>query len=271
MLSVYPGYFHQQGRRFLLQFISQPNLPSGTVRLCAVSEEAVQVRQALQSLGVSIIPVAANPALDAPVHSHADMLLHHLEGWRLVAARQDAPCLAPLRALGFHIEPAGKPPVSPYPGDVSLDALRLPGLLLARLDALDPVIHAWCQANGIRLLDTRQGYAKCSVCIVAENAVVTADAKLHALCARQGLDALLIRPGHIALPSYAYGFIGGCTGLLAPDLLCFAGDPRRHPDYANLRSFARDHGVYLHALLPGALWDVGGILPLLEQAPSQFV
>lgn len=254
-----------------MQFVSQPHLPSRAVRLCAVSEEAAPVRQALQSLGVASIPVAANPALDAPVRSHADMLLHHLGGRRLVAARQDAPCTAPLHEQGFIIVPAGRPPVSPYPGDVSLDALRLSGVLIARLDALDPVIGAWCRENGIRLLHTRQGYAKCSVCIVAENAVVTADTALHALCIRLGLDALLIQPGNIALPGYSHGFIGGCTGLLAPDLLCFAGDPRHHPDYAGIRSFARNHGVYLHALLPGMLRDVGGILPLLELSPPQHV
>ena len=83
---------------------------------------------------------------------------------------------------------------------------------------------------GLELIPVKQGYAKCSLCIVSENAVITADEGLAYTLCRAGLDVLKIIPGCIRLPGYGYGFIGGCCGKLDAATMAFAGDPLTHPD-----------------------------------------
>ena len=81
----------------------------------------------------------------------------------------------------------------------------------------------------------------------------------------KGFAVLLIRPGHIALPGYDTGFIGGCCGKLAPDKLAFAGALSSHPDGERMREFLHSRCVAPVELRESPLVDVGGILPLRER------
>ena len=84
----------------------------------------------------------------------------------------------------------------------------------------------------------------------------------------EGFAVLLIRPGHIALPGYDTGFIGGCCGKLAPDELAFAGALSSRPDGERMREFLHSRCVAPVELREGPLVDVGGILPLREHCGS---
>ena len=66
------------------------------------------------------------------------------------------------------------------------------------------------------------------------------------------------------MPGYDTGFIGGCSGKLAPDKMAFAGQLSSHPDGELIRAFILDCGISVTELKKGPLLDVGGILPLLQ-------
>ena len=120
---------------------------------------------------------------------------------------------------------------------------------------------------GLELIPVKQGYAKCSLCIVSENAVITADEGLAYTLCRAGLDVLKIIPGCIRLPGYGYGFIGGCCGKLDAATMAFAGDPLTHPDGKKILSFMERHGVKPRNLLGQGekLIDIGSILPVMQE------
>ena len=111
-----------------------------------------------------------------------------------------------------------------------------------------------------------QGYTRCSACVLGENAIITADPSISEAAERAGLDVLRIQPGHISLPGYEYGFIGGCTGLLGPGLLGVCGCLENHPDGGRMLDFAEAHGVRVLTIPTpdGRLWDIVGIVPLAE-------
>ena len=77
---------------------------------------------------------------------------------------------------------------------------------------------------------------------------------------------LLIQPGHIQLPGYDTGFLGGCCGKLAADKLAFTGQLDLHPDGQRIQSFLEQRGVTAVELTTGPLIDVGGIVPLMENS-----
>ena len=87
---------------------------------------------------------------------------------------------------------------------------------------------------------------------------------IYKICVANQIDVLKISVGDILLDGYAYGFIGGCCGLVSKDTLAFSGNVGLHRDFENMRDFTRNHHVELYSLTNEKLYDIGGILPIKE-------
>lgn len=246
-----------------MKAVEMANLPKAKVSVCAVSAKAVEERAALERLGIEVVAVEPSPLLAAPVSSHADMLLHHVGGEKLFAAQQNSAHCRRLRQLGFQLLDCGTEPMGDYPWDIPLNIAAIGSIA---------VIGKKCPESELTRLyrktktciEVSQGYARCSICIVADNAVITADGGIASALLNAEFDVLKISPGGIAIDGYDTGFIGGCCGLTAPDTLAFCGDVRLLKDGERIISFARERGVYIEKLTDGIPKDVGGILPLAE-------
>ena len=152
-------------------------------------------------------------------------------------------------------------------GTMDTIAANVSANLLGLGNAATPLGLEAARRMGLELIPVKQGYAKCSLCIVSENAVITADEGLAYTLCRAGLDVLKIIPGCIRLPGYGYGFIGGCCGKLDAATMAFAGDPLTHPDGKKILSFMERHGVKPRNLLGQGekLIDIGSILPVMQE------
>ena len=129
----------------------------------------------------------------------------------------------------------------------------------------DPSLKAFLAQSGRRLISVRQGYAKCSVCFVAPNAVITEDAGIAAALKKEGADVLLISAGDVVLSKAHSGFFGGSAGLIAPELLAVNGRLDTHRDGEKIKTFLHKYGVRALELTDGKITDIGGILPLTEE------
>lgn len=245
-------------------FLSSPNLPRSRVTLMAFSAAAAPVAQWLSGREIRTILLPADNRMAVPVRFHADLLLHHLGGNALVLANARGEAAQRLRAEGFCTLQAKRKLSSQYPQDVPLCALRIGNYLFAKRSSLDPAVEQYCGKQGVALIDSPQGYARCSVLVLRENAAVTADSALAKAMESVGISVLRIRPGFICLPGYSCGFLGGCCGLIAPDLLLCNGDISLHPDGKRITEFAARYGIRILSAHPGELIDIGGILPLKE-------
>jgi hypothetical protein len=74
-----------------------------------------------------------------------------------------------------------------------------------------------------------------------------------------GVNVLLIEPGHISLPPYEYGFIGGASGVCG-DKVYFLGNIKLHPDGERMEKFIRDAGLIPVNLSDEPLVDLGGLM-----------
>ncbi len=97
----------------------------------------------------------------------------------------------------------------------------------------DRVILQSVKEQGLEIINVRQGYAKCSLCVFP-GGVITSDEGIYKKI-HQKIDTLLIRPGFISLPGCEYGFIGGASGYFGK--LYFLGDITLHPDYQEIKHF----------------------------------
>lgn len=244
------------------RFLKTPNLPEARVTLCALASGNFLYTQSLQEQGVKALEIPAHPLLAEPVCRHADLQIHHLGGGVLLTLPDAMPgLLFALSEEKFDVKPICFTPNSVYPNDIPLCCFALGNALYCSPQHTASEIKALYK----RILAVRQGYARCSTCIVDANAIITADTGIAAVAERQGIAVLRIQPGHILLPGYSHGFIGGCCGLLNKRLLAFTGEINTHPDGARIRAFCRRRGVQIIALGSGPLVDIGGILPLKEK------
>ena len=145
-----------------------------------------------------------------------------------------------------------------YPNDVKFNAALVGNKLICNRKTVSKLILAEAEKNGCEIIHVSQGYTKCSVCIVSENAIITSDKPIFDACIAHGIDALLITEGNIDLPGYNYGFIGGATGILG-DSVYFCGDISKHHDGERIIEFCQNHGKTANSLSDQNLLDVGTI------------
>ena len=113
-------------------------------------------------------------------------------------------------------------------------------------------------------ISSRQGYSRCSVCVVNDNAIITADEGICRSAEARGVDVLKIRPGYIDLPGFDYGFIGGASFKISDTKLAFTGRLDRHPDAERIIEFVSLHNVDIVYITDKPAFDIGGVIPITE-------
>ena len=239
-------------------------MPQSPVKTVLISVDAKDISQKLENCAVKTINITAQKSLYPAVRSHADMQVCHLGGNKIVCADLSSDYVNDLRDLEFEIIPSQMGLKSEYPSDIPLNSAFLgKNHLICGVNYTDQTILNHAKQNVTNIIDTKQGYAKCSTCIVTENAIITSDKSIEKSAVSNGIDALLIRPGYITLTGLDYGFIGGASGLIDKDLMAFCGDIKLHPDFDLISDFLWKYRVDYLCLSDSILQDIGGILPII--------
>ena len=145
-----------------------------------------------------------------------------------------------------------------YPHDVLFNAFILGHRLICNTKTVSKLILDFAEKYDHDIVHVSQGYAKCSVAVVSDNAIITSDKAISSTCANLGIDVLTISEGHIFLPPYDYGFIGGTCGVYE-DKIYFCGSIEKLPDAMSIKEFCRKHGKTAISLSLDALQDVGSL------------
>jgi len=114
------------------------------------------------------------------------------------------------------------------------------------------------------IIDTSQGYAKCSTLVVDENSIVTADIDIATKSKACGIDVLKIEQGSIKLDGYNYGFIGGCGAKIDENTMYFTGDIKSHLQGNIISEFINNKGIKIISGSSKELIDIGSIIVLKE-------
>jgi len=248
-----------------MSLLKIPNLPKSRVIAAAISVNAKKLALELIKLGINPIYVQPNSALTRTVQSHPDMLIHHLGGDAVLLAKGQGSLFFRLSELGFNPKYIEADLNKAYPTDCLLNGARVGLNLICGNNIISTEIILYCENRGISSIFVKQGYSKCSVCVIDNQSIITADEGIHNAALMAGLDSLLISAGYVDIEDYDYGFLGGCCGKLDKSTLAFNGNIKNHPDYQRIKDFAKEKNVYLELLNSDPLFDIGGILPLCEQ------
>lgn len=220
------------------------------------------VLDSLKERGFEILQLPPDPSLPDPVSGHSDLLVFIIDGYLLTRedyyhqayVEIDRLCKKARFKRMITTEKAG----AKYPLDCGLCAAISGKNILYCDKSADRKLLRMATAYGYSLLRVPQGYAKCSCAILADGAIITSDEGIERVTRAAGIDTLLISAGHVDLPGYNYGFIGGASGLCG-NTLYFAGRIEDHPDYEAIKVFSEKHGTELVSLGDGKLYDVGSL------------
>ena len=191
--------------------------------------------------------------LPAPVSCHPDMLIASA-GSELVVCRyyyEENESVFNGVKVSLTDESHG----AEYPADVLLNCFELCGKVYGR----EASASKYIKQKAANFVNVKQGYAHCSTLIFGDHAV-TADEGIFKALTDNGADALKIRPGHIDLPGYGCGFIGGASFCFG-NTVYFFGSLSTHPDGEMIREFITSRGYGIEELVKRPLIDLGGAAP----------
>lgn len=153
---------------------------------------------------------------------------------------------------------SNEPTGDKYPSDVLFNACLVGNNLICNEKTISKLILDEAKSQGYQIIDVSQGYTKCSICVVSDNAIITADGGIAKACREKKIDFLEISEGYISLPPYDFGFIGGASGIHG-DKVYFCGLLDTHPDGEKIKKFCAIHKKIAVSLANGELQDVGSL------------
>lgn len=251
----------------MMRFVETPNLP-----VCAstviIGEKYCNILQnGVGKLGINILSMPDNPYVDDRLSGHADLSGLHLGGDRLLLAPylKGSSFSRQLEDRGFDIRFADIEQSALYPNDAQMNVCILGDKVIYNPKTVPDTIVK-CLTTGDRAvqISSRQGYSRCSVCVVNDNAIITADEGICRSAEAHGVDVLKIRPGYIDLPGFDYGFIGGASFKLSYTKLAFTGGLDKHPDAERIIEFASLHNIDIVYITDKPAFDIGGAIPITE-------
>ena len=194
----------------------------------------------LEEKDIRLTFVGPIPFVDIPINTHPDILYCKL--------KDDEVFIGDENLLS-----------SKYPGDTRYNACSTGKYFIHNLKYTDEKLLKRAKELGLKLVDVKQGYSKCSIVVIDENSVITYDEGISKALINEGLNVLLISPGHVKLEGYATGFIGGASGKIGDEII-FNGNLRFHPDFDRIETFINIRGLKLKYFTEYELTDIGSII-----------
>ncbi len=214
----------------------------------------------LERIGFKIIPTLKIPSLYDAINGHADIQIFKTQLGLIVAPEVFEYYKNALPDLD--IVKGSNKLQNKYPHDISYNCADLGNYLICKRLYTTIEIVEYGLRYKKKILNVNQGYSKCSICIINENALITADKSIAKACKENKIDVLEIDEGYIELNGMDYGFIGGATGLIDKTTLAVNGEIKTHPNSDNIISFVKNYGVDVIELRKGNLYDIGSIITL---------
>ncbi len=198
-------------------------------------------------------------ALAAPISSHTDMLILPIHREKLIYTHPGyfKTVKNLLGFAGYEIKTIDESLSAEYPHDILLNAAVIGNHIFGKLDSISAAVLKLAD-KGFTLHSVKQGYTKCSVVQVSDNAIITADKAIGKEAEKCGLSVLYVAEGHVTLPGYSFGFIGGASGYDGENIF-FCGDISAHSCGEKISEFCDAHGKKVISLSNKPLFDVGSI------------
>ncbi len=245
-------------------YVHTPNLPQNKVS-CVLVDYRISDKseETLTKMGIKVLKTAKLDTLYNSVDGHPDMQIHHIGDNVFVCEKSLVKYYNKLLP-DAEIVSGNTRLISNYPYDIAYNGAKLGNYFFHYLNYTDSKIIEYYKTNGDKLINVKQGYTKCSVAIINENAIITSDIKIAKIAQNLGLDALFTDNNEIILKGQNYGFWGGICGKIDKNTLIVNGNIEKLKNSESLLKFCQKYGVNIKSLNDSIPEDIGSILPIKE-------
>lgn len=243
----------------MLQYVEKPHLPQGRVCRLILGEKYRNVLEiALKSHFIESIWLKNNNFVDERLAGHCDLMAAHL-GKNKLAVLENVYCE---EFNNLNTVKIATPQSPQYPYDARLNFCIVGNKLIYNPRTAD----ALTQGLELEKLPCRQGYTKCSVCVIDEKSIITADRKIAEITRKNGIDTLLLNDEGLAnLDGFEHGFIGGAAFKVSKNKLAFTGVIRNQCERKRIEDFLVRRNIKAVYLTDKPLFDIGSAIPLIEE------
>jgi hypothetical protein len=217
----------------------------------------------LNSMGIQVIKTIKCDDVYEAISYHPDICIHPIDNSTLVVAPNVFEYYSYIfKNTSIKLIKGEKVLKSNYPYNVAYNVARVSRYAIHNFRYTDEKLLYYLKKKGIELINVKQGYSKCSVSIVNNNAMMTSDPSIFKRCSGYDIDILFIDAGYIELPGFDYGFIGGATGCISKNEFLFTGEYNNHPSRDKINQFLSKYGKKPIILSSKKIIDIGSIIPL---------
>ncbi|WP_158408890.1 DUF6873 family GME fold protein [Peptoclostridium acidaminophilum] len=253
----------------ILKFIENSFIPQGNATMFIIDSRTPDEAKDMLVKRGQIIETKPSENTYAAISGHPDISVCHLGGREIVVAPDSFEHYKELLSIyGFNVICGRSELQHSYPHNIQYNVAFVGKHAIHNFRHTDTVILEHIRKNGYVLVDVKQGYSKCSTCVIDGNSIITSDEGIHRAAMNFGIESLLIEKGGISLEGFEYGFIGGCSGLISENEIAFIGDLTEHACYRAMREFIEKRNREIVILGEFKLADYGSIIPLLEEQPK---
>ncbi|MFI3210683.1 MAG: hypothetical protein R3Y64_06500 [Peptostreptococcaceae bacterium] len=247
-----------------MKYVESSFIPSKKISLALIDKRvSKEILDKLNKLNIKVIKSTKNNTYDA-INYHPDISILKLDYQNIIVC----PNLYDyyknaLKLYNFNIIKGNKNIEEKYPKNIYYNICIFGKFAVHNFKYTDQNIIDYLDKNNFIKINVKQGYCKCMICVVDSNSIITSDIKIHKEVKKYGIDSLLIDNGSIDLFELNYGFIGGCSGLISNDTICFFGDIKKHKNYVEIEKFISSKNKKIVSLSSNNLIDYGSLLPLM--------
>lgn len=249
----------------MLGFIEKPHLPQSRVRHIIIGNKYRNtLENALIQNNLSPIWLRNNEFADERLSGHCDLMAAHLGGSRITVYEflRNSRLFDNIDIQKIELFTVPNPTGKAYPMDAGLNFCLIGGKLIYNPNTADKSVVGKLDCE---MIPCKQGYTKCSICVVDENAIITDDSKITQIAAANGIEALLVDKGLATLDGFKYGFIGGSSFKIDKNKVAFTGMIRNTYERNKIESFLSKRGIEAVYLTEDELFDIGSAIPLTEE------
>lgn len=250
------------------KFLEIPYLPVGRTAEAIVGKGIKSFLPCFRELGIKIHEITPINGIQYPMQAHADCAFCPVSDNRFFLEPGQTALAAYVKAKGGDVFYLKNPLSNGYPMEARLNCLFTENALICNQKTVDSSVLSMAISEKYDIINTKQGYTKCSVAPVAPHAFLTDDSGLAKALSVQN-DVLLVQKGSVQLENFPYGFIGGACMRYSKDMMLFLGDLSTHSDADSIRSFLRNYGIYSENASTGFLKDIGSVIPITEWSDSK--
>lgn len=244
----------------MYKLIETPHLPKSKVRHIILGEKYRNVLEsALFTHDLEPVWLKSNPHVDERLSGHADLSAVQIVK-SVILSEYLNPCEQIHKIVGVEYVP--DPQQAVYPYDAGLNFCIVGDKLFFNPKTANAKLVEKCGCK--QFIPVKQGYTKCSICVIDENSIITSDKRIAEAAENAGMDALYLCEPFVKLDGFGYGFIGGAAFKISETDIAFTGKIVDTIVERKIESFLSRRNINPIYLTDSQIFDIGSAIPLTE-------